>query len=145
MKTEIKSEHVCWHMDYQDGEQEQVFEEENALAFLLVEGVIFLNTNWSEKDWPQAAQDSTRLLVNCNDIFMWGCADAEEIYQNELNTLWNYYCKDPKWGPSIWCMKKRGMLPQHPVYTDVQKDTDWDLDKMKLDPNPSWPKKAVFK
>jgi len=139
MKTKIKSKHVCWFMEYNDSEKEMVFEEEQALAFLLSTDVLFLNTHWYKKDWNEEQQSLFCVLVNCNDVFYWGSADAEEIKSDDMNTLWNYYCKDKIWGPAIWCIKQRGMMPQKPVYDDIMEKGTWNLDKMKLEPNPSWP------
>lgn len=116
-------------------ETEEIFEVEQAVALLLANGVIFLNTHWFEKQWTNKAQKTTGMYVNCNDVFAWASADGEEIFLNEIEDLYNFFIKDPSWGPVIWCIKKRNLMPQKPVYDIIKKEGIWDLDSMNLTPN----------
>ncbi len=102
-------------------------DEEDYLKFLLNEDVIFTNNgHWDEK-WPK---DAVSLHVGCNDVFAWGCADAEDITHGELKDLYEHVQKDPHNGAAVWCMKKRQMWPQQPVEDYIREQGIWDLDKI---------------
>lgn len=115
-----------------DGVESIDFEIEEALAVLLIEGAVFVNSPWWEKKWPETARKGFCVLVNCNDVFAWGCADAEMCLFSEFEELFDYYVKDKKWGTAVWCIKKRGFLPQKPVFDRIVKEGIWDLSKMGL-------------
>lgn len=68
-----------------------------------------------------------KLLVNCNDLFWWACADVEEVILDEFASLYDY-CYDEQgneknqgWGHSIWACLHREMRPQHPM-EDMMKE-----------------------
>lgn len=105
---------------------EMMFEEEKALARLLADDVIFLNSHWWMKEWPEAAQKTVSLNVNCNDIFAWACADAEEIEYEELQGLYDLWLSSRTWGPAKWCAIKRRQKPQPPVIDAMKKAGVWD-------------------
>lgn len=102
-------------------------EEEDYLKVLLTEDVVFINNGHWNKDWPK---DHITVHVNCNDVFAWGCADAEDITYSELGDLYAMYKKDPNWGPAIWCIKKRKMMPQKPVEKLIKEAGIWDLQEI---------------
>ena len=106
------------------------------LAALLADEVIFLNSFHWEKDWPEEAREMTSLNVNCNDVFMWACADAERISYKEIPDLYAHWTADPSNGPAIWCIKKRKVMPQKPLENLIRKADIWDFEAMNLDPNP---------
>jgi hypothetical protein len=89
---------------------------EHKLAHLLLEDVLFCNDGWwyetEGKPWQKGYISHH---VNCNDVFAWGCADAEDITYNEIHELYEFWKKDPIWGSSVWCIKKRKQRPQLPV------------------------------
>jgi hypothetical protein len=109
---------------------------ENVIAILLLDEKVFTNSFYFMKDWPQDAKNKTAFEVNCSDIFAWGCADSEPIDYSEIIDLFECYLKDPNNGCDIWCIKKRNIFPQKPVYEYLIKKHD--LDNMGLDPNPTW-------
>lgn len=113
------------------------FDEGEALAELLTSSNVFINSYWwmKEEGWPEKAHESFAVCANCSDCFMWACADAEEVLFKELRSVYEHYKADPSWGVSVWCIKKRKMLPQKPVYDYIMKAGIWDLDKMDLEPN----------
>ena len=127
--TEDNDEGLLVKWSYKGKEE---FSNEAALTVLLLERQIFLNSNWYMDDWPEDAQKMTSLNVNCNDVFAWGCADAEDVEFKELKDLFEHYIKDPGWGTAVWCIKRRGYLPQKPVYEAIQKNGIWNLDEMGL-------------
>lgn len=120
------------------------FDSTAALAVLLIEEVIFLNNHWwmsatrSDKffkekldnPWPEEACKTFSLNVNCNDVFAWGCSDAEECFYDDLEDVFNHWEKDRVWGPAIWCIKKRNQMPQKPVYESIMKAGIWNLDEI---------------
>lgn len=92
------------------------------IAHMLIEDIIFCNNGWWYKnEGVEWREDAISFHVNCNDVFAWGCADAEELLYKDVNDLYNYYTKDPIWGSSIWCIKKRQQRPQPPVEIELEK------------------------
>ncbi len=116
----------------QINDNEPEMEGEMALAVLLLDRIVFLNACWWKKTWPEDAKKMTALFVNCNDVFAWGSADAEELPYEELDNLYECYHLDKSWGPAVWCIKQRGYMPQEPVYDAIQALGIWDLDTMDL-------------
>lgn len=137
MDVTIKIKNVCWfYTSNKKHESEWVFEESLAIAYLLATEIIFSNQPWWDETLTSEQQQLTSLAVLCNDTFIWGCADAETLPYEELETLWNYYIKDPHWGSTVWCLIQRKEMPQKPVYDLIQKAGIWNLDKIKgLKPN----------
>lgn len=106
-KDTITPEDVEWTMTW--GEKypdkpptEQIFEESAALAHLLINEVVFLNSHWWEKECPEHIQKAISVAVNCNDIFAWACADAEALPYEQIETLYRMWKADPAWGPAKW-------------------------------------------
>lgn len=100
--------------DYDGG---KVINEEMALAVLLKEEVLFSNTG----------SDKTIVLyVNCNDVFMWGCADAEDITTDQIESLYNLHFENKKWGTMKWACINRNLQPQSPIVRDMKIDKYWD-------------------
>jgi hypothetical protein len=156
IETSVTHEDVYWTMEWGDKPDEIVFEKEQALALLLINEVVFLNSYWwkykklgkwiqdekrcemhvrEDATWSEEESKIISLNVNCNDVFAWGCADAEELLYSEIQDLYDHWVKDPNWGAAVWCMKKRNELPQAPVYNMIQKSGIWDLDSMGLGKN----------
>lgn len=123
------------------------FEHGAALALLLANEVIFPNSHWWKKKgaswphgkvieppnpWPDDAAEAATLFVNCNDVFAWGCADADDLPMSEVENLYRMWRKDPLWGAAVWCIKRTRTWPQGPVERDIRKAGIWDLDDMGL-------------
>lgn len=114
---------------------------EMMLIPLIIGEVVFLNTPWHRKDLSEEDRKVfVKILVICNDIFAWGCADCTEIEYNEIPDLYDMWLKDPVWGGAIWCIKKSNYMPQKPVYDRIQAAGIWNLDEMGLRPNVGWSK-----
>jgi hypothetical protein len=111
------------------------FETETAIATLLIESIIFLNSFHWEEEWNKEAKDKVSLNVNCSDVFAWGCADAETLDYKDIEDLFNHFKKDNLWGSSVWCIKKRKLMPQKPVYDKIMEIGIWNLDGMELKKN----------
>lgn len=114
---------------------EIVFEVEQALAWLIADGKIFLNSHWWEEEWTKEQKQLTSINLNCNDLFAWGCADAEELMYKDIEQVWSHYKQDTEYGTDVWCIKKRNQMPQKPLYDAIKKAGYWNLDIMGLHPN----------
>ena len=120
----LRPDHVLW-----DFNGEQQFEDTNALAVLLAAEQVFINAPWWEEDWPERARKQISVHANCNDIFAWGCSDAETVAYHELEDLYRMWLAEPHWGTAAWCVKKRGIRPQAPVELRM-KAAGYDIDAL---------------
>lgn len=67
--------------------------------------------------------DDLKFFIICNDVFYWGCADAEEITVDDFEMF--IQCEEDLkatgedraiWdAPILFCCRKRGMRPQIPM------------------------------
>lgn len=104
---------------------------ETKLAHLLIKGVIFCNNGWwYEKEGIPWKEDAISLHVNCNDVFAWGCADAEDITHDEIHDLYEMWKKDPNYGSAAWCIKKRKQMPQGPLEDIINEEGIWNLKEL---------------
>lgn len=122
---------IEWSWTDDNGIEHYEFEESLALAELLNAEVVFLNSRWYRTE----DQNLISVSVLCNDIFAWGCADAESLPFAEIELLWHMWKKDPIWGPAIWCCKSTNMMPQSPVAKAIEKAGIWDLKSYNLKRN----------
>lgn len=111
-------------------DRETRFEAEQGLALLLLNEMVFLNSHHWEDEWPAEARAAAYLGVNCNDVFAWGCADAEGASYADLEAVYLHWRKDPVWGTAVWCMIKRREMPQRPVEKYIRDAGIWDLDAL---------------
>lgn len=107
-----------------DGDKE-TFIEETALAHLLMNDVLFAGERGGTVD----------LYVDCNDVFAWAVADAEKLPYDKIQELYLMWEKDPRYGPTKWCVLQRKYMPQAPVLEAMKKAGSWDLDEKELEPN----------
>jgi hypothetical protein len=66
--------------------------------------------------------DGVKLIVNCNDVFYWACADYEEIKLEELKDLADCITLTKSFGSMLWVCKKRSMRPQISWYSEFSED-----------------------
>lgn len=106
------------------------YDEQKALACLLASDICFLNVkNVGTKEKPEW---TTVVYVNANDIFAWGCSDAESITNNdgeadsEIIALYKCWKENPNWGFAKWLCFKRNEQPQNPVKDLMIKNNCWD-------------------
>jgi hypothetical protein len=122
-------------------EQEEEPSEEAMLAILLLEDVLFSNcrkyvADWSGKNIAEVAGPTVVLYVLCNDVFFWGCADAEDLDDDDIAPL--YHMSRKPFGAQRWVALKRKMRPQYP-YVKMMRDAGaWDeeLDALPLRDDP---------
>ena len=118
---------------------EGIVNEELAVACLLADDICFLNHT---KD----SEPTTCIYVLANDVFAWGCADAESITNNdwkepsEIIDLYKLWKENDKWGPIKWLCLKRNKQPQKPIKEDMIKDGYWDEKLESLPENYYWKK-----
>ncbi len=91
----------------------EYIEEGQALGVMLAEGQLFYNQ---------------KIYVNCSDVFVWGCSDAEDFDSSQLIPLFKLFLKDRSWGTAMWCMIQRKERPQKPVEDSIRKSGIWDFD-----------------
>jgi hypothetical protein len=154
-KDAIEPDDIEWVMPWskyggkQDGSKadELIFEEEYALAHMLINEVVFLNSHWwrfkslgtwndetkrydfepkTDARWTKEESELISVSVNCNDIFAWGCADAEDLPYAEIENLYRLWRADPAWGVAKWCAIRRKLQPQGPVIDAMKKAGSWD-------------------
>lgn len=100
-----------------------------AVAELLLDERMFVNTH--QKD------ETLVVYVLCNDVFMWGCADAEAITTLDIEPLWRAWRAHPRYGSDAFCCKHRGVQPQPPLKNLMQAAGCWDAELEALPPNPA--------
>jgi hypothetical protein len=68
-------------------------------------------------------------LVNCNDLFYWGCADAEPVTKDNIDNLEGAYSdavnasKDGEiYAHLLFCCRAREMRPQGAYYDHIPKE-----------------------
>lgn len=100
---------------------------EIALSELLRDGVVFANErNYCREKNGKSEGSTIVLFVICNDIFVWGCADAEDLPIEEVGNLYKMHKADDLWGVAKWCCHRRIEKPQPPVEKMMRKDGSWD-------------------
>lgn len=125
-----------WVMHWGDGRPDTIeFEEEEALAIMLADGTCFVNSYHWKSEWPEADRERVAIIVNCNDIFAWACADGEELDHDQIKPLYDSCVAHPKWGSAIWCAIRRSQKPQPPVIRKMKADGVWDDRMEKLGEN----------
>ena len=100
---------------------EMEFEPSKALAHLLINDIVFLNNNWWQETWPPEARKMLSVNVNCNDVFAWGCADAETMDYSELQAVYDSWYREPVYGTAYWVCEKRNQAPQGPVKDPMER------------------------
>lgn len=148
-----KYEDFIYEFTLDPGDEDKiiVFCEVKALAYLLNEKILHINTRpyienpYDDKNkWVLAKKETIVVFVNCNDVFAWGCADSEEIESSEqiykdkvnwLSELLKYHLDDPKWGSVKWCCKKRNQRPQEPLVNRMKEENVWDKEMESLPNN----------
>jgi hypothetical protein len=56
------------------------------------------------------------IFVNCNDLFFWGCSDAETITIDNIGIFEQAYKDSIDHGGLLFCCRVRGMRPQGAYY-----------------------------
>lgn len=79
---------------------------------------------------PEFSSDSgeIKIYIRCNDIFYWGCSDAEEVRIENLSILRQSAKDIPNWKAGyLFCARVRGLRPQGAFYEAKDDKKDWPL------------------
>lgn len=121
-----------------NGDASDLYEAE-MLGHLLLSGVcwtrdaqIIINAGTK---WASDPYDGSVVLVNCNDVFAWGCADTENLSEADIPELFLLWVEDAMWGPVKWVCMKRKEQPQFPIARDMKKAGVWCGRMEALEPN----------
>lgn len=136
----LEPEKVYINYTHKD-EQGTVFFEDVAIVQLLEDGVLFASShkygvseskNSQKGDTIKVLGETITLFVVCSDIFAWGCADAEDLPMEKVESLYALCLKYPNWGSAIWCCLQRNEKPQSPVAKKMKEENCWpeELDKL---------------
>jgi len=74
----------------------------------------------------EAQSDLSEFYIGCNDFFMWGCSDAEDITVETLPILQQAFKDAPDDGALLYCARQRKMRPQGACYKWIDKE-NWPL------------------
>lgn len=145
-RTHVVTEaQTIWTMDWSgtnpDGSRrhpdkpdtEEIFEERQGLALLLINEVVHLNSHHWMDAWPAEARRTLHLGVDCSDVFVWGCADSEDAVHADIESVYRHWVKDPQWGPAVWSMIRRRQMPQRPVEKRIRDAGIWDIDALRAE------------
>ena len=122
------------------GGNKKMFHLDKAVAYLLTEGVLFLNNRpyienpWDPKEKHMLGESTTVIFLNTSDVFVWGVADGDsitgsdkaDIETNDMYRLLSYVLDDKKWGSIKYACWKHNLQPQKPIIRDMKKDGAWD-------------------
>ena len=114
-----------------------MFMDSVAASYLLNQEVLFINnypyiTNpWAPQEKQKVGPETTVIFVICNDVFAWGCGDAEPIKCSEnigceLYELLKLYLENKTWGVIKWVSIKRNERPQKPIVDSMKQISVWD-------------------
>ena len=119
--------------------EEIYFDEDEAILQLLAEGILFSNYRTHSSDDKKLTNDGKTivLFLNCNDVFAWACADAEDVSSiEELKSLYDYCEKYGAWeGSTIWVCMKRKQKPQSPVEKMLKDNNTWPIELDTIEEN----------
>lgn len=100
------------HFEY-EGEQRLI--PEAAICELLERDVLFVF---------EGDNGEIQLAVNCNDLFYWATADAEDLPYSEIGTLLAMVRESAN-GADRWCCRRRKMRPQTPIEKRWREEGLW--------------------
>jgi len=108
---------------------------ESALAALLTAEVCFLNERQYIEYTGEPSGHTTLVYVNSSDLFMWGCADGDDLPLEQIEVLYKMWKLEGSLGADKWCCIQRNQQPQPPMVTLMKKEGVWDETMEKLEPN----------
>ena len=120
--------------DIIEGMEQEYDTQAHTLSVLMLNGVVFTNGYWWKKreGWTKEDAELTGCFVNLNDVFAWAACDAEDLPHDEVDELFRHWLRDPAWGPAVWAMKRRKMLPQKPVMERIKEAGVWTTEELEV-------------
>lgn len=139
IKWTLEPDDIEWRMEWgprfpDKPPFEMKFDEEGALAHLLMNEVCALNSFYYERTWPAEARTCINVFVNCSDVFAYACADAERLPYDQIETLYRMWRENPSCGPTAWAVRQRKERPIKPVEDSLRKH-GYDVDSWGLSEN----------
>lgn len=108
--------------------EEAWHDEDKMIAHMLLDGVLWTREahfTFNKGSEYEGSGRGTVLFVNSNDIFAWGCADAEDLPHDEVPALFALWHESHAWGAIKWCCFRRKEQPQAPIKRDMIKNGVW--------------------
>lgn len=93
-------------------------------SILLLNDEIYLKDHIYSLD-GNLYENKVSIFVRCDDIFDDGL-DEESVHVYELEDLFRMWAADRLWGTTVWCVKKRRVMPQASYKKDIERK-GWDL------------------
>jgi len=136
VKTAIAVSDIEWY----DTANTLIFEEDVALALLLINEVVIIKSYWrmthsinaldqtqpiANARWTEAESRLIDVSVNCSDIFDRAAVDAEPLPFDQIPKLYNMWRADQTWGPAQWCALQRQQLPHPQIIREMRADKAW--------------------
>lgn len=82
-----------------------------------------------EDNMPKTMTPEIKLDVNCNDEFIWGCADGEDLPMDKVEEYYQMWAKDKESShfsnSMLWVCRQRKMKPQKPIMDEMKKAGLW--------------------
>lgn len=128
----MTTKQLCINLNIIPRDDDDEIMEEYALAVLLANDVISVNSYWWKKHWPDECRKLPGLFVNCNDVFAWGAADGEDCYYSDIANIFEFWEKDPEFGPIVWCCIRRHEEPQLPMREKIEAGGLWNFKHLNL-------------
>lgn len=66
--------------------------------------------------------EDLRFYVNCNDVFDWGCSDAEEVTPENIHLLEQSFKDDRIYAETLFCARVRKIRPQGAAYPPKERE-----------------------
>lgn len=111
--------------------------EQDALAYLLLDGVCFINQrHYAFKQDCASEGQTTVVFVLTNDVFAWGCADGDDLPTSEIVPLYRLWRQDNVYGPVKWACRRRQCQPQQALIDAMKQHGAWDDELALLPANP---------
>lgn len=120
---DVMSEDPIYHDPPLAGDPVYGCDVKTALAQLLAADVVFPNSRVYLQENGEKAEETIVLFINCNDLFYWGCADAECFTYEEVAAVWEAW-RDERL--SRWVCLRRKMRPQTPIEKEWREEGRWD-------------------
>lgn len=122
------------------------FDDELAIGEMLAEGTVFLGG----KAGPffECEDDADRgghaaLWINCNDLWMWACADAEPLCEEDVEPLYIATCCPRRFSIIRWTCLRFQRPPMPEIIADMKTAGVWDEEMENLLPPIRWTQEMI--
>ncbi len=111
-----------------------MFNEESALAMLLINSVLTHNSNWHKFEWPDEFRETHIFYIDCSGTFsiLKSDDDCDPLHPYDIQELYEMWYIDKEFGPAVFVAKKRKKMPNDFVCKKIRRRGIWDIDNMGL-------------